>query len=336
MHFRNEEEYKEYAYSKSLRKTANGLGTVLLVIFALEIVLSFVIISVMKATGADKLAAVSSVLELLENGMLSSFMFFFIFLIYILIKKRSIGALFPFEKIGAKKLWMLCVIGIFVSLMSNIAPTLLTEVFGLFGLRNSGGDMDFGGLKPNILLYYLTVAIMPAFTEEFAFRGVILGSLRKYSDGLALVVSSALFALMHGNFVQIPFTFCCGLMFGFLVIKTNSLLPSIIVHFLNNGLSVTFDLLLQYQVMSIQMINLCYGAVILITGILSLLYIRKLSKDDQDFFRLKKADDGIPYRNKVKSVAGSPTLITFAVVMFLFSVYVMMLPYLIEWGVIGY
>lgn len=210
--------------------------------------------------------------------------------------------------------------------MSNIAPALLTDVFGLFGLSNTGGDFEFGDSVPSVLMYYLTVAIMPAFTEEFAFRGVILGSLRKYSDGLALVVSSALFALMHGNFVQIPFTFCCGLMFGFLVIKTNSMLPSIIVHFLNNGLSVTFDLLYQYQVMSPVMINICYAVIILITSVLSLIFIKKFIKEDEQFFRLKRADDVIPYREKLKAVAGSPTLISFACVMILFSLYILLSP----------
>ena len=132
---------------------------------------------------------------------------------------------------------------------------------------------------------------------------------------------------MHGNFVQIPFTFCCGLMFGFLVIKTNSMLPSIIVHFLNNGLSVTFDLLYQYQVMSATMVNICYGAIILITSILALIFIKKFVKEDDRFFRLQRADDVIPYRNKLKSVAGSPTLISFAVVMILFSLYILFIPY---------
>lgn len=323
LRFQNEEEYRQYLYKEDLKKTANGLGAVLLVIFALEIVLSMLVFLI--APGST--AVTDSVFELLENGLLSSVMFFFAMLVYVLIKKRSFSALFPFEKIGAKKLFMLCTIGLAVSLMSNIAPTMLTNVFGLFGLSNTGGDFEFGDSVPSVLMYYLTVAIMPAFTEEFAFRGVILGSLRKYSDSLALVVSSALFALMHGNFVQIPFTFCCGLMFGFLVIKTNSMLPSIIVHFLNNGLSVTFDLLYQYQVMSATMVNICYGAIILITGILALIFIKKFIKEDKQLFRLRRADDVVPYRDKLKTVAGSPTLISFAVVMILFSLYILFSPF---------
>lgn len=71
-------------------------------IFALEIVLIFAITLILRATGSQSLAVSDSALELLENGMLSSVMFFFVMLIYVVIKNRSFSALFPFEKVGAK------------------------------------------------------------------------------------------------------------------------------------------------------------------------------------------------------------------------------------------
>ncbi len=334
--YQNNEDYQTYLYKKDLRKTANGLGIILLIIFALEIILANVVTVILRLTGAENLISGDSELLLLENGMLSSILFFLIALTYVLIKKRSFGALFPFEKIGAKKLFMLCVAGLFFSLLSNLAPDLLTNVFGLAGLSNTGATIEFADNPPSLLMYILTVAIMPAFTEEFAFRGVVMGSLRKYSDGLALVVSAALFALTHGNFVQIPFTFCCGLVFGFMVLKTNSLLPSIIVHFLNNGLSVIFDLLYEHKIIPAHMVNFFYGLIIVVTGLLTFFFLRILAKEDENFFKLDKADDVIPFRQKMKTVAGSPTLISYTIIMLLFAVYVMLQPYLIRWGVIQY
>ncbi len=333
----NEKEYREYMYTRDLRKTANGLGLVLMTMFFIEMLI-YLVLDLWKSADKEGFIAFfseSDIPTMLFNGLLSVILFFAVCLIYVLLEKRSFSALFPIEKIGPKKLFMLCTIGIAVSLTSNIAPNLLTEVFGLFGLSNSGGSISFGDTLPSILLYYLVVAVTPAFAEEFAFRGVVMGSLRKYSDGLALVVSSAAFALMHGNFVQIPFTFCCGLMFGFLVIKTNSILPSIIVHFLNNALSVTFDLLYQYKVLSTGMVNLCYGAIIAVTCGLALVFIRKFAKEDEGFFRLKGADDGIPYRKKLKTTAGSPFMICYAVLMIMYAIYQIIQPYLVAWGVSG-
>ena len=334
LRFRNNEDYQQYYYKKDLKRTVNGLGLMLVTVFVLEMGLDMIIAiwSQSKPFEFTVLFGSSDMPSLLLNGVASAVLFFVVAGLYVLLEKRSFGALFPFEKVGKKKLAMLCTIGIALSLLSNLAPEMLSEVFGMFGISNQGGDVSISGSGdlPSVLMYYLVIAIIPAFTEEFAFRGVILGSLRKYSDGLALVVSSAMFALMHGNFVQIPFTFCCGLMFGFLLIKTNSMLPGMIVHFLNNGLSVTFDLLYQYNIMSSNLVNLCYGVVIVITGILALIFLRRFAKEDDGFFKVERSDDVIPYREKVKTAAGSPTVITFSVMMLLSAVFQLMQPYLMS------
>ena len=49
----------------------------------------------------------------------------------------------------------------------------------------------------------LTMAIFPAIVEEFAFRKVIFGVLRKYGFSLAAIFSSLCFGLMHQNVIQI-------------------------------------------------------------------------------------------------------------------------------------
>lgn len=263
-------------------------------------------------------------LYLLVNGMVSVLVFFLAALIFCLIRRVHFAAIFPFDKIKGAFLSQLCVIGLSFSLMSNYAVSLINNTFRLFGVENSGGSFNLSS-EPNILIYFLTVAVLPAFAEEFAFRGIIMGSLRPYSEALAILVSSAVFGLMHGNFVQLPFTFCCGLVFAYIDIKTNSLLPSIIVHFLNNGLSVLFDILVSYQIISNTTANLCYGIIFAVTGILSFIFIMRIVKnDDKSIFRLKGSNDPVPFKNKVKISASSPTLISYAVVMLLYCVRILL------------
>lgn len=93
-----------------------------------------------------------------------------------------------------------------------------------------------------ILAGILRTAIIPPLTEEFAFRGVIMQPLRKYGNRFALVLSAALFALMHGNMVQIPFAFIGGLVIGYAVIKTGSMWTGILIHFANNTVAVLMQL----------------------------------------------------------------------------------------------
>ena len=317
------EELRRRQYKKELEKTSNGLGFLLLIFFGVMLVVYLICSYAIQAGGAQSSFTSGSAVEMLLNGLVSSVSFFVTGIIYCFVTLKRPSDIFPFDRIGGRYAAMIITAGLALCLMSNLAASLMTDVFGMFGLQNTGGEVLEDGAKPSVLLYYLSVAVMPAFAEEFAFRGVILGSLRKYSDALALVVSSAMFALMHGNFVQIPFTFCCGLVFGFAAIKTNSLLPSIVMHFLNNGLSVTYDVLTSYGTVSDEIATLGYGLIFVVTGALALIFMRKIIAQKPDMFAFGDSDDVIPFREKLKTAATSPTLIAFSGLMLLMSIVIL-------------
>lgn len=136
--------------------------------------------------------------------------------------------------------------GYAICTIANIAVSLLDYNLSIFGLTNTTG-VEFTTKTPlDQVIYFICIAIIPALTEEFMFRGVILNSFRKFGDGFAILMSSLLFGFMHGNFVQIPFAFIVGLACGFIVVKTNSIIPAMVLHLLNNGISVIFDIVANY------------------------------------------------------------------------------------------
>lgn len=92
----------------------------------------------------------------------------------------------------------------------------------------------------NFMFMLLNAAIAPALIEEFAFRGAVIGIFRRYGDVGAVIISSVMFALVHRNFVQIPYTLMFGLGLGLTRIITNSIWPCILAHFLNNAILVVF------------------------------------------------------------------------------------------------
>lgn len=310
--------YEAERYRTSLRRTSNGLGFMLIAFIGMNLLLSIMIVIMSLTVREMGMSSEDSIIDLLSNGMVSSLTFFVVGLFYCLFAKRSLAEILPFEKIGAAKLAKLCVIGIAFNLFSNSAVELINGTFSLIGVENKGGHIDVGS-APDSLLMILTVAILPAFVEEFAFRGVVMGTLRPYSEGAAILVSSATFALMHGNFVQMPFTFCCGLVFAYMDIKTNSLLPSVIVHFLNNGLSVAADLLIAHGIMSELVVNLLYGVIFIVTGVLAFIFIKGFTKD-KEMFTLDKGSDIIPFKKKITTICSSPTMIIFTVIMVLLSI----------------
>lgn len=85
----------------------------------------------------------------------------------------------------------------------------------------------------------VTVCIIAPVVEEMLFRGIILrGFLANYRPGPAIVLSSLLFAAFHLTVTQLPVTLFLGLFFGWLYVKTRSLWPSIIGHFLHNSFAM--------------------------------------------------------------------------------------------------
>ena len=77
-------------------------------------------------------------------------------------------------------------------------------------------------------------------------RGVVMQPLRKYGDWFAILTSAFVFALMHGNLVQAPFAFIAGIGLGYAVIASGSLWTGILVHLLNNSISVIQTIAIAY------------------------------------------------------------------------------------------
>lgn len=69
--------------------------------------------------------------------------------------------------------------------------------------------------------------------------------LRKYGNGFAVLSISIVFGLLHGNVIQFVFAFLVGLILGYITVKTDSVVPAILVHALNNGMSVIVSIVLR-------------------------------------------------------------------------------------------
>ena len=87
-----------------------------------------------------------------------------------------------------------------------------------------------------VILAY-TVLIGPVF-EELLFRGVILRTLDKYHRTFAILVSSALFGMMHMNLSQGVTTFFIGCVLAYASLKEESMTLPIVLHIANNLVAV--------------------------------------------------------------------------------------------------
>ena len=86
----------------------------------------------------------------------------------------------------------------------------------------------------------LIVALLPAVCEELLFRGFLYSSFEaRMTQGKAIVLVSVIFGLYHMNVVQSTTTAVIGLAICYLSAQSESLIPGVLMHFLNNALSVT-------------------------------------------------------------------------------------------------
>lgn len=91
----------------------------------------------------------------------------------------------------------------------------------------------------------LSITVLAPVVEELLFRGAIQGHLlRTWKNPMWAIVTTALiFGLVHGNPAQIPFAFVLGVALGWMYYRTGSLLPGILMHFINNTTAVYLFLL---------------------------------------------------------------------------------------------
>ena len=101
-------------------------------------------------------------------------------------------------------------------------PNIVEEEFDMI-LRNRFG--------------YLVVGLMAPLAEEVVFRGAVLRSLLQWKEcqpWLGIAISALLFSAAHLNPAQLPHTFLVGLLLGWMYYRTDSIVPGVVYHWVNN------------------------------------------------------------------------------------------------------
>lgn len=89
----------------------------------------------------------------------------------------------------------------------------------------------------SIILFFIQIAILPAIFEELYMRRGVVDYTKKYGSTFAIITSSIMFASIHLNLSQSIFAFMIGCVFAYIATKTNRIFPTMLLHFINNGMS---------------------------------------------------------------------------------------------------
>lgn len=86
----------------------------------------------------------------------------------------------------------------------------------------------------------ICIAVLGPVIEEIVFRRIIIDDCIKRTGKpwAAILISSAMFGIIHLNPAQMLFAFLTGIVFGWIYVRTKSILPTLVGHIINNSIGV--------------------------------------------------------------------------------------------------
>ena len=153
---------------------------------------------------------------------------FLVIVILLLLKYCSIRELF--KKVPADVLF----ISIVFAMSGMYAVELVSSQFEIPNTLEEQFQAMAGTLTG-----FLGIGIVGPIMEEMIMRRVILKEMAKATKSMwwGIIISSALFAIIHINPIQIVFAMPAGIFLGWIYCKTGSLLVPICIHIINNTIS---------------------------------------------------------------------------------------------------
>ena len=124
---------------------------------------------------------------------------------------------------------------IFVALVFFLAA-LTSIFFFIFGKETPQRE-----LEDNLFYAIFLHALVPAAFEELLFRYMPIRALGAHSLKLTVIYSSLLFAFLHFDIVALPYAFVSGIILCSLDIITGSIFTSMLLHFVNNLISIAWQ-----------------------------------------------------------------------------------------------
>ena len=143
------------------------------------------------------------------------------------------------KKLSGKVTIYCFLIGILVFFVNVFVSSFFSSILSSFGYdpnRTSTVMTEYPVWLLFVNIFF--TAVLPAICEELTHRGMILTSISSFGVRKAIIISSILFGLLHLNIEQFFYATLIGVLLGYVTLVTRSIFPAMIIHFVNNALSV--------------------------------------------------------------------------------------------------
>jgi membrane protease YdiL (CAAX protease family) len=121
-----------------------------------------------------------------------------------------------------------------LTIVDVIAPNLLSPVTQTTGYESASAPYE-------LVIAFISLVIATPIVEELLFRGLIFKGLQKTTTiTIAAIVTSVAFGAVHGSVIVGIDVAALSMVSVYLVHKTESLWPSILLHSLKNGIAFLY------------------------------------------------------------------------------------------------
>ncbi|MFD1738220.1 CPBP family intramembrane glutamic endopeptidase [Bacillus salitolerans] len=178
--------------------------------------------------------------------MLFSFLLALIIIILLIRKQPPLSRMNQPSSIPVSIIWAF--VGIILGLVSQAMAGYITqEVFGAEpGSENTEFLLELAKATP---LFIVVTSILGPILEEIVFRKIIFGTLyQRFNFWIAALLSSAIFGIIHMDFVNILVYTATGLTFAYLYVKTKRILVPIFAHVSLNTFVVLVQLIFKDEI----------------------------------------------------------------------------------------
>lgn len=139
-------------------------------------------------------------------------------------------------------LWAALTAFVGVLAVNNISTWWMLLIEALGGRLYASGvpvPTNIDELTASIIM----VGVIPGVCEELFFRGGVMGAWERRGTKQALVISSVLFAALHGSILGLPTQLIMGAVLGYVLIISDSLYVSMIYHTVHNTTALVLSYL---------------------------------------------------------------------------------------------
>lgn len=155
---------------------------------------------------------------------------------YLGIRRYNLNEVLRLNKISFSQAILTPLIVIFAYPVGIFLNLIVIMILGYFGKIITPPLPTPSNINEFIIGFFI-ISLSAGICEEIMFRGMIMKSYERLGKTKAILISGVMFGIFHFNIQNLIGPIFLGILFGYIVYKTNSIFTAIIAHATNNAIA---------------------------------------------------------------------------------------------------